>query len=220
MGHQLKKLKLENTALSWRRMSMRKTCPIVLPEQSTQKDSMYSLNSESASSLTTLPNDLNDTIIGFMDIDEHNGNYCYDDTATESTLSTNSCLLSNNHDNDNQMQITTSRQNDHGHGHTNEYTSCNNQLPELNSLNNEFLNTILTTTQPYQQSSSNNPNNSSIIRTEELSDDSNLTNVDGECGVTIFDESRPRQLGRRSEARSRIVSITAERNAEGNQVNI
>lgn len=36
--------------------------------------------------------------------------------------------------------------------------------------------------------------------------------------TAAIDDTRPRQLGRRSEARSRVVSITAERSSEGNQV--
>lgn len=75
-----------------------------------------------------------------------------------------------------------------------------NETNDLDSLNSEILTTIVagqlyTADAPFGRSMADNG----------LAD--------------AIEETRPRQLGRRSEAHSRVVSITAERSSEGNQVN-
>lgn len=76
---------------------------------------------------------------------------------------------------------------------------------DLHSLNNEFLTTILTSPRAMCEA------NSIEAHSPECRTMLNEANVNNEI-------ARPRQMGRRSEVRSRIVSITAERNAAGNQV--
>lgn len=78
---------------------------------------------------------------------------------------------------------------------------------DLHSLNNEFLTTILTSPRATCEENSSEPH-SAECRT--MLNDCNVNN----------EIARPRQMGRRSEVRSRIVSITAERNAAGNQVSL
>lgn len=76
---------------------------------------------------------------------------------------------------------------------------------DLHSLNNEFLTTILTSPRATCEE------NAIEAQSPESRTMLNDCNVNSEI-------ARPRQMGRRSEVRSRIVSITAERNAAGNQV--
>lgn len=210
-------MRSKNMALSWRRLSMRKTCPIDLPEQHSSKDAMHnafrstahiprSLSSSSSSSANR-----SNSIVNVTSTNENNENYCSNETMTSSTTSSNTFLLSHNHEN-NEMSMISDQHTDHSL--SNQYIDNHDQLPELNSLNNEFLNTILTTTN-YQQNVGNSNANTNSLQHEtnflhNMEDDSD--------SMTAFEDSRPRQLGRRSEMRSRIVSITAERNAEGNQV--
>lgn len=79
--------------------------------------------------------------------------------------------------------------------------------PDLHSLNNEFLTSILTSPRATCEE------NSIEAHSPECRTMLNDYNVNNEI-------ARPRQMGRRSEVRSRIVSITAERNAAGNQVSL
>lgn len=75
-----------------------------------------------------------------------------------------------------------------------------NETNDLDSLNSEILTTIVAG-QLYTADASFGRSMA----------DNDLTDA--------IEETRPRQLGRRSEAHSRVVSITAERSSEGNQVN-
>lgn len=219
--------------MSWRRLSMRKTCPIDLPDQNPPRDTTQyairrptaqiarTLSSANRSSVST--NDFT-TNVNFSsnlfvpNVDGNNENYCFNETMTPSTMTANALLLTSN--GNNHSPTTSSGQPDQ-HVLSNEYDSPS-QLPELSSLNNEFLNTILATPN-YQQPNSNlntNSNSNSNASIHSLQHETNFVhNIDEESDcVTAFEESRPRQFGRRSEMRSRIVSITAERSAEGNQV--
>lgn len=149
----------------------------------------------------------------------NNENYCFNETMSSSSSSpTNACLFQTNNSSNNEMPALQNVNSDHIVVLSNDIS---NQLPELSSLNNEFLNTILTPPN-YQQSSSNSSTNIHSLSQHETNFVHNIDEESGRTSTTTvagFDESRPRQLGRRSEMRSRIVSITAERSAEGNQVN-
>lgn len=210
-----KKMRSKNMALSWRRLSMRKTCPIVLPEQNLPKDAIqYAIEpahfARTALSANRSHISANDFATNATNApDENNEIYCFNDTMTPTAASTNAYLLS--HTENNEMTAMPNGQCDHVL--STEYDS-HNQLPELSSLNNEFLHTILATPN-YQQSNANPSTNIHSLQHET----NFVHNIeeDSDC-ATAFEESRPRQLGRRSEVRSRIVSITAERNAEGDQV--
>lgn len=227
---------------------MRKTCPIVLPEQNLPKDmsSPHAITrttsavSSSSSPLRShgLLTDFNANSAGG---NFGSDNYNYTEFRTPTQASTN-----------NYMTIMHSDDNDDDVHENNEFPSTlnglgeqcdainhdgHNQLPELSSLNSEFLNTILSATPNYRKSSnSNQSNNTSVnhtsmhpetnfIQNSNTNSNSNESNgIDSAATAVITsttcDGSRPRQLGRRSEMRSRIVSITAERIAEGNPVSV
>lgn len=247
-----KRTRPKNAALSWRRLSMRKTCPIDLPEQQSPRGGIRVARTSSSSVASTatatatatnqssnmLANDFaNNTNYTSLQLnrtnyDGNNDNYCFNETMPP-IASTNTRLFQSNivagASENNQMSTPTNgvqQRNDHVLSNNNEYIDSRNQLPELSSLNNEFLSTILTTPN-YQQS---NTNSASLLQHEtnfEHSIDDEIGQITNPTALATtttaaaatFEESRPRQLGRRSEMRSRIVSITAERNAEGNQVN-
>lgn len=220
---------------------MRKTCPIDLPEQRSPRVAIRVARTSSAASTTTaaaanqsLANNTNYTSLQLnrTNYDGNNDNYCFNETmppvaATNTRLFQSSVVVGASENN--QMSTPTNggqQRNDHVLSSNNEYIDSRNQLPELSSLNNEFLSTILTTPN-YQQSSANS---ASLLQHEtnfEHSIDDEIGRITNPTTVATttaaaavaFEESRPRQLGRRSEMRSRIVSITAERSAEGNQVN-
>lgn len=196
---------------------MRKTRPILLPEQSDG-------NHETRDDDDDVDEDDEDVQIIDYSLSvsaNDNANHSVGDTNVDSQQS--SALLSNEHlnnfdvsshslgHNGNSQQYQIGGTNSHlfdEHSYESHNTALashtdETQSPELNSLNNEFLNTILAT---QYQSTAAEPSAG-------VSDATNCMNND-----TVDDLTRPRQLGRRSEARSRIVSITAERNAEGSQV--
>lgn len=180
---------------------MRKTCPILIPDQQA-----INHRSQIPSPNHQYQNDgASDFTIDSSDIDsvDNNVNYRFDDDDDDDQMATTShgYLLTDN----NEMPSTSA--------HPSTDNNRIDQLPELNSLNNEFLNTILTT-QSYQPQTVALPSQS-----EHLNDSNYVGNIDDDViRTTQYDDTRPRQLGRRSEMRSRIVSITAERSAEGNQV--
>lgn len=217
---------------------MRKTCPIVLPEQNSPKNaqrhpmrnaSITRTSSSAAANRLMLSNVNSTNQLCRPNCNENNENYCFNETMSSSSSTssslTNTCLFQSNSSSNNQI---SELQNDHV-VLSNDNT---NQLPELSSLNNEFLNTILTTPN-YQQSNLNSSTNIQSLSQHETNfvhdiDEESVrittapvtaVAVSSASSAALLDESRPRQLGRRSEMRSRIVSITAERNAEGNQVN-
>lgn len=192
---------------------MRKTCPIVMPEQNSPKDATRYRNTSIARTSSSMSSQQYTNRLSRSNCGGNNDNYCFTGTIAAPATST-PCLFQLNN---NQMSP-----NDHVLS-----TECDgqNQLPELSSLNSEFLSTILTTPN-YEQSCSN-----SSVNMLSQHETNFVHDIDEESGrmatataqatavaTTPFEESRPRQLGRRSEMRSRIVSITAERNAEGNQV--
>lgn len=223
-------MRSKNAALSWRRQSMRKTCPIMMPEQNLPKDLVQyasreqrlartlssanrSISLSSSTSADCATNGFSNNFSSISNTDENNENYCINETMASSMKpSTNGCFLSNSENN--QMSSTSNVQYDHHHVHSNQYDSPN-QLPELSSLNNEMFNTILTT-----QSVANSSANNQVSAVQHETHFGHNIEEDSGGHATPFEESRPRQLGRRSEMRSRIVSITAERNAEGNQVRL
>lgn len=138
-----------------------------------------------------------DSMDDFIDYTHTDDNY---NALHESPVLQSNCLLSANESRASQLQR---RPVDHDDIENN----------DLDSLNNEVLTTILST-QLYQDTT----DASSMCGTHP-SDRNSMSIGDNDGGVaTIVDEMRPRQLGRRSEARSRVVSITAERSSEGNQV--
>lgn len=199
---------------SWRRLSMRKTCPIVLPEQNSPKDASThiarTLSSSTANRSHISVSDFNTdgNFTSVMNAAKNNEDYCFNDPITPSKTFANADLLSHSEDN----EMTPITNNHQHHFLLNEYDS-RHELPELSSLNNEFLNTILST--PNYQQSSASPRER--IYSSQRETNCGHIEEDTEC-VTASEESRPRQLGRRSEMRSRIVSITAEPNSEGNHV--
>lgn len=160
---------------NWRRSSMRKTKPIILPQTDDNDDLRPEINQMQVEcELTVGPDALpvadeqltNESQLDYFPLD--------DETSIE-------------------MTPTSTTPND---------TSA----ADLHSLNNEFLTTILTAPHAMCEENSRIEAHSPECRTM-LND----ANVNSEI-------TRPRQMGRRSEVRSRIVSITAERNAAGNQV--
>lgn len=208
---------------------MRRTCPIVIPEQNQPKDSIHY---RPRSALQTTPHhhpkdfDHDSNFITETDIDTgdgNNANYCFNNSHSDVATTSNGYLFIDNTNNENnQMPSTSNLSNDdviHS-SNVNAYDRIND-LPELSSLNNEFLNTILAS----QQNVIHNNVQSSPMQSNHLIDSNYVVNLDDDMPATgapvppYSDDTRPRQLGRRSEMRSRIVSITAERNAEGNQVN-
>lgn len=219
-----KKTRTKNAALSWSRLSMRRTCPIVMPEPNSPKDATRYHNTTIArttSSINPASNRQYANQLSRSICDENNGNDCFDGTMSSTATST-PCLFQLNYSENNHMSYML---NDHVLS-TESYGE--NQLPELSSLNSEFLSTIFTTPN-YGESCSNASVN--MLSQHETNfghdiDESGRTAVATATSAeqatavvtTQFEESRPRQLGRRSEMRSRIVSITAERNAEGNHV--
>lgn len=227
-------MRSKNAPLSWRRQSMRKTCPIILPEQNPPKDVApnanrearitRSLSSANRSNLSTTSMTANvdwstnfSDNFGISNADGNNGNFCFNEiTPSSMPTATNACLLADSENN--QMSSTSSVQCDHVLA--NQYDGPN-QLPELSSLNNAILSTILTT-HNYQQSNEISSANNQLASPQHETHETHFghNNEEESVHTTSFEESRPRQLGRRSEIRSRIVSITAERNAEGNQVQL
>lgn len=155
---------------NWRRSSMRKTKPIILPQTD---------------------NDLRPEINQIMQFD------CNSMPATDGIIVTDVEQLpcaetqSNNFPLDDETSI--------------EMTPAS--TVDLHSLNNEFLTTILTTQRATCEE------NAIEAQPPECRSMLNDCNVNNEI-------ARPRQMGRRSEVRSRIVSITTERNAAGNQVSL
>lgn len=254
---------------------MRKTCPIVLPEQNSPKDaisppsplspsqyairplqiarttSAVSTSTRSNALVTDFTNSTNATNANRSASNFGNENYNYTEIRTPSTTSTDDYMLMHSDDDVDDDDVV-----DDGRGANNEMPSTlngigqqrdlidydgNNQLPELSSLNSEFLNTILSTPNYQQSSNLSHSNNTSVNRApmhhetnfvhnsssieqnriENAALSSVTTTAAAANTSTAFDDSRPRQLGRRSEMRSRIVSITAERmNAEGNPVSV
>lgn len=200
---------------------MRRTCPIEIPEQNQQT---HSIHHRPRSAIQTTPHrypedfDIDSNLMTETDIDtgnENNANYCFNDSHSDVAITSNGYLHTDNNNDSNQMPSTSNLSNDgviHSNFNENDRT---NDLSELSSLNNEFLNTILT--------SNNVPN--SPMQTNHLIDSNYVMNLDDDMMAIVAsppaysEDTRPRQLGRRSEMRSRIVSITAERSAEGNQVN-
>lgn len=202
---------------------MRKTCPIVLPEQNAPKDVMScamrsapiartasSIANRSVRATSDFPAASNANNSSRSSVDVNNDNYCFNETIPNRST-TSACLFESNSEN-NQMSATLNGQCDHVFA--TQYDRSN-QLAELSSLNNEFLTTLLATPtyQPNIVASSSAPATQSSAQRDIMhnSEDDNER-------APAFEDSRPRQLGRRSEVRNRIVSITAERNAEGNQV--
>lgn len=179
-GQQSGKRKVESTALSWRRLSMRKTCPIDMPEQCAVAN--YVANIES----------IND----FIECSDTS----YSTICASPILQNNGQLSANN---------TNSIQSQHQ-----SVDHAENQANDVDSLNNEILTTILST-QLYQDSS-----DLASINGSHSVDRRSIILSSNDYGLpAMVDGSRPRQMGRRSEFRSRVVSITAERTSEGNQVN-
>lgn len=208
---------------------MRRTCPIVIPDQYQQKDSIH--HRPKSALQTTTPNhypkdfDIDSNFMTETDIDadnENNANYCFNDSNSEVATTSNGYFFTDTNNENNQMPSTSNISNDDViHSNVNEYERAND-MAELNSLNNEFLNTILIS----QQNIIHDNVPSSSMQSNHLIDSNYVVNLDDDMAATATaappysDDTRPRQLGRRSEMRSRIVSITAERSAEGNQVSL
>lgn len=207
---------------------MRRTFPIVIPEQNQRKESIHH---RPRNALQTTPHhypkdfDIDTNFMTQTDInigDGNNLNYCSNDSHSDVATTSNGHLFTDNNNENNQMSSTSNLSNDDViRSNVNEYDRSYD-LPELNSLNNEFLNTILTS----QQNIIHNNVQISPMQSNHLIDSNYVVNLDIDMAATAAssaiaysDDTRPRQLGRRSEMRSRIVSITAERSAEGNQVN-
>lgn len=241
-------------ALSWRRLSMRKTCPIVLPEQNSPTDAISSSHPQTPTHYTVRPAQIARTTSAMSSPSQRsnsvlltgsvgsfgNDNYNYSEIRTPSPMPSD-----DDEDNDlnNGMPSTL---NGMGQQHDRMDYNGHNQLPELSALNSEFLTTILSPTPNYQAKSSNSSqrnSNSTGVNRANMHHETNLVHIgrsgcdgggDGagsnsdsnstESAViaaitsTTCEDFRPRQMGRRSEIRSRIVSITAERIAEGNPV--
>lgn len=248
---------------------MRKTCPIVLPEQNSPKDAISSLpptSPLSSSQYAVRPAQIARTASAVSTSTRTNA-LVTDFTSTANTNITNANRSAN--DNYNYTEIRSYDEDgcDGGGGGggggedyendgvNNEMPSTlngigqqrdridydgNNQLPELSSLNSEFLNTILSTPNYQHQSSNLSHNSSASVNCAPMHHETNFVHNDNsieqDCNDSapalaiaaaaaantsiVFDDSRPRQLGRRSEMRSRIVSITAEHIAEGNPVSV
>lgn len=162
---------------NWRRSSMRKTKPIILPqtEEDSRPPEINRMQFESES--TPAP-------------DESFAVSADEQTPNETQLSYFPL--------DNDVSFEPFE--------TTPAAPIETQAADLHSLNNEFLTTILTSPHATCEENAVETTHSPECRTM-----LNECNVNGEI-------ARPRQMGRRSEVRSRIVSITAERNAAGNQV--
>lgn len=249
---------------------MRKTCPIVLPEQNSPKDATSLPPTSTSTSTSTLPlasssqyavrpaqiarttsavststrtnalvtdftNATNTTNANRLAHHFGNDNYNYTEIRSDGGGGGGGGVDDDEDEYDgggtnNEMPSTLN-----GIGQQRDRLDCdgNNQLPELSSLNSEFLNSILSTPNYQQSSNSSHSNgvsgncapmhhetnfvhNSNSIE-QDCNDSASLTAAAANTSIA-FDDSRPRQLGRRSEMRSRIVSITAEHIAEGNSV--
>lgn len=197
---------------------MRKTSPILLPEQ----------NNEFTDSHVLQPSD---SLLPSMNDPE------YDSQQQQQVLASLSAQQDQHHDYDQQHQ------HQHQLQHTNPFliddeffpiernddvrepntsseaiqsTSMSfNELPttDSNSLNTDFLNNYLMTQQQQQQ-----PHEHEQPDTLTLNANENQLNVNLLENEVTNEMARPRQMGRRAEIRPRIVSITAECCAEGNQV--
>lgn len=250
---------VKNVALSWRRLSMRKTCPIVLPEQNSPKDAI------SSSQYAVRPAQIARTTSAVSTSSRANAlvTDLTNTTNNNNTINANRTAVHFGNDNYNYTEIRSDDGGGGGGGDGDEVDEddgannampsilngigqqCdridydgNNQLPELSSLNSEFLNTILSTPN-YQQSSNLSHNSNTSVNCAPMHHETNFVHNNINNGIEqdfndrtaaaataaantsiTFDDSRPRQLGRRSEMRSRIVSITAEHIAEGNPVSV
>lgn len=260
---------MKNVALSWRRLSMRKTCPIVLPEQNQPKAAISSSPLPPASSQYAVrPGQIARTTSAVLTSTRTNA-LATDFTNSTNTTNANRSASHFGNDNYNYTEIRNNDddgsggggggdggdEDDDDDGANNAMPSTlngigqqrdridydgNHQLPELSSLNSEFLTTILST--PNYQQSSNLSHNNNIANANcapmhhETNFVHNSNSIEQDCNDSAatttsaaaaaantsiaYDDSRPRQLGRRSEMRSRIVSITAEHIAEGNPVSV
>lgn len=211
---------------SWRRNSMRKTCPIPLPDEPFSKtlprhhtarqphfdidtlapatrNAAQPQHSPSSSSSTTLFVDDDTSYDGFTD-------------TTSSQLSDTLPLVDAMETADTSPQVPMSQFRSTINKSSNvDPDRCTINLvqdsnphhlrvvQQQRSLGDEYLN-VLT-----QQLSDTDQINSSLIDNSHL----NFTNND-----ESIQQNRPRQMGRRAEGRVRVVSITAETNALGNQV--
>lgn len=231
---------------------MRKTCPIVLPDQNSPK------NATSLPPTSTSPLPSSQYAVRAAQIarttsavsTSARSNALVTDFSS-ATNTTNANRPANHFGNDNYSYTeirSDGGEDEYDGGANNEMPSTlngigqqsdridydgNNQLPELSSLNSEFLNTILSAPN-YQQSSNLNHSNGVSGSCAPMHHETNFVHnnnisIEQDCSDNAaataaattsiaFDDSRPRQLGRRSEMRSRIVSITAEHIAEGNPV--
>lgn len=213
---------------------MRKTCPIVLPEQNIDhrlttaiqpiasispcETQPLFLNQKANAIVKTSANDITNANIvaqsNDTDEDDENARYCFSRTMQPAATTTSDCFSANANM---QMPSTSATIADH----IDSIECCANdstttQLTDLNSFDNEtfFLNSILQAQHFYPAPSSH----SEIVAIEPNRVD--LESDASDCVRATTESNRPRQMGRRSEMRSRIVSITAERNAEGNQVSV
>lgn len=226
---------------------MRKTCPIVLPEQNSPKDAISLPSPTSSSQYAVRPAQIARTTSAVSSSTRTNALVM--DFANATNIA-NANRLANHFGNDN-YNYTEIRGGDDGNGDdggaNNEMPSTlngigqqlqrdrndcdgNNQLPELSSLNTEFLDTILCTPNYPSNDASGNCETNFVHTNNSIEQDcidsaaaaaaaTTTAAVAAAANTSIaFDDSRPRQLGRRSEMRSRIVSITAEHIAEGNPV--
>lgn len=176
-SHQLHRINNDHLrrGTNWRRSSMRKTKPILLPQ--TDDDILRPESHRIQSN--------EDDLI----------------TCRDGILATDA----------NEMQSDHLQLNDVTPSSSNNTTSTDDG--DLHSLNNEFLTTILAT-----PSSSSHHAPATCEESLNETHSTECRTMLNECNVNT-EITRPRQMGRR-QMRSRIVSITAERNEAGNQVPI
>lgn len=91
------------------------------------------------------------------------------------------------------------------------HSTSTSDAANTSSLGDEFLNILLT-----QQQS---PNDLRITSAPPLSPSLSYADEGGD-NVSGSSSRAPRQMGRRAEARARVLSITASETSDGNQVNV
>lgn len=185
--------------VSWRRHSMRKTRPILLP----QPDADNSPYLASTTPMDAIFADNNDT-----DVE--------DQFAIDQSMSDHNPIRTENILERETIPIDLPSNNNSAHAGIDDidddlqYNNCSTMRSRC-----QFRNIL----QEHVQSASGPQSLQSDDMLVMLANAANVNdNVRVNLDYSDINYVRPRQLGRRSEPRNRIVSITAERNSEGDQV--
>lgn len=173
-----------NKLVSWRRHSMRKTRPIMLPKPADTVPAGPHHDYPSSSTTSQRPLLLN---------------------KLSANVTTSTCTLS----------------------HAISHDSLANELSSPNDIDDdhEYTNNSTIRSRSHLRHTIPQAIGPQSLQTDEILNTLDVTAASNSTAQLLFNldyiddvDSRPRQMGRRSEPRNRIVSITAERSLEGDQV--